>query len=65
MEIALYLRRYFFIYEKPYDIKEKVIKLASIINKYSGNIKVNIVPFTAIQETILKNVKEEYIITIR
>ena len=44
--------------------KEKVIKLASIINKYSGNIKVNIVPFTAIQETILKNVKEEYIITI-
>lgn len=44
--------------------KEKVIKLASIINKYSGNIKVNIVPFTKIQETILKNVKEEYIITI-
>lgn len=44
--------------------KEKVIKLASIINKYSGNIKVNIVPFTEIQEVILKNVKEEYIITI-
>lgn len=44
--------------------KEKVIKLASIINKYSGNIKVHVVPFTEIQETILKNVKEEYIITI-
>ena len=44
--------------------KNKVIGLANIINKYSGNIKVNIVPFTKIQETILRNVKEEYIITI-
>ena len=44
--------------------KNKVIKLASIINKYSSNIKVNVVPFTKIQETILKNVREEYIITI-
>ena len=44
--------------------KNKVISLANIINKYSGNIKVNIVPFTKIQETILRNVKEEYIITI-
>ena len=44
--------------------KNKVITLANIINKYSGNIKVHIVPFTRIQETILRNVKEEYIITI-
>lgn len=44
--------------------KNKVIELANIINKYSGSIKVNIVPFTKIQETILKNTKEEYIITI-
>ena len=44
--------------------KNKVIELANIINKYSGNIKVNIIPFTKIQETILKNVKEEYVITI-
>ena len=44
--------------------KNKVIGLANIINKYSGNIKVNIVPFTKIQEMILRNVKEEYIITI-
>lgn len=44
--------------------KEKVIKLASIINKFSGNIKVNVIPFTEIQEAILKNVKEEYVITI-
>ena len=44
--------------------KNKVITLANIINKYSGNIKVHIVPFTKIQEMILRNVKEEYIITI-
>jgi len=44
--------------------KNKVITLANIINKYSGNIKVYIVPFTKIQEMILRNVKEEYIITI-
>ena len=46
------------------EAKNKVISLANIINKYSGNIKVHIVPFTKIQETILRNVKEEYIITI-
>lgn len=44
--------------------KDKVVKLASIINKYSGNIKVNVVPFTKIQETIYRNVKSEYVITI-
>lgn len=44
--------------------KNKVVKLANIINKYSGNIKVHVVPFTKIQETILRNTKEEYIITI-
>ena len=46
------------------EAKNKVIKLASIINKYSGNIKVNIVPFTKLQEAIYKNVKEDYVITI-
>ena len=44
--------------------KNKVITLARIINKYSGNIKVHVVPLTKIQEMILRNVKEEYIITI-
>ncbi len=44
--------------------KNKVIKLASIINCYSGNIKVNVVPFTKIQEAIYKNVDESYVITI-
>lgn len=46
------------------EAKNKVIKLASIINGYSGNIKVNIVPFTKLQEAIYKNVKEDYVITI-
>ena len=46
------------------EAKNKVIKLASIINKYSGNIKVNIVPFTKLQEAIYKNVKEDYVITV-
>ena len=46
------------------EAKNKVIKLASIINEYSGNIKVNILPFTKIQEEIYKNVPESYVITI-
>ena len=46
------------------EAKNKVIKLASIINEYSGNIKVNVVPFTKIQEAIYKNVPDSYIITI-
>ena len=46
------------------EAKNKVIKLASIINKYSGNIKVNVVPFTKLQEEIYKNVPDNYVITI-
>lgn len=44
--------------------KNKVIELANIINKYSGDIKVNIVPFTKLQEAIYKNVDDNYVITI-
>ena len=44
--------------------KNKVIELANIINKYSGNIKVNVVPFTKLQEAIYKNVDDSYVITI-
>lgn len=44
--------------------KNKVLKLAEILNEYSGNIKVNIVPFTKIQEEIYKNVPANYNITI-
>ncbi len=46
------------------EAKNKVMTLASIINQYSGNIKVNIIPFTKIQEEIYKNVPDSYIITI-
>lgn len=46
------------------EAKNKVVKLASIINKYSGNIKVHVVPFTELQEAIYKNVPDTYIITI-
>ncbi len=46
------------------EAKNKVIQLASIINTYSGNIKVNVIPFTKLQEAIYKNVPDSYIITI-
>ena len=46
------------------EAKNKVIELAHIINEYSGNIKVNVVPFTKLQEVIYKNVPDNYIITI-
>lgn len=46
------------------EAKNKVISLANIINEYSGNIKLNVVPFTKIQEEIYKNVPDSYIITI-
>ena len=46
------------------EAKNKVIKLASIINSYSGNIRVNVVPFTKLQEAIYKNVPDSYVITI-
>lgn len=46
------------------EAKNKVLKLASIINQYSGNIKVHIIPFTKIQEEIYKNIPDNYVITI-
>ncbi len=51
----------------PHTSKEaqnKVLKLASILNEYSGKIKVHIVPFTKIQEAIFKNCPDIYMITI-
>ena len=44
--------------------KNKVIKLAQELSKYSGYVKLHIVNFTEIQETILKNCPHEYLITI-
>lgn len=46
------------------EAKNKVLKLASILNEYSVRIKVHIVPFTKIQEEIYRNVPDSYIITI-
>ena len=46
------------------EAKNKVIKLASILNEYSGNIRLLVVPFTKLQEAIYKNVDPEYNITI-
>lgn len=46
------------------EAKNKVLKLASILNEYSGNVRVHVVPFTKVQEEIYKNVKDSYIITI-
>ena len=44
--------------------KNKVIKLAQELSKYSGYVKLHVVNFTEIQETILKNCPHEYLITI-
>ena len=46
------------------EAKNKVIKLASILNEYSGNIRLLVVPFTKLQEEIYKNVPSDYNITI-
>ena len=44
--------------------KNKVIKLAQILTNYSGYIKLHIVNFTEIQESIYKNIPHDYLITI-
>ena len=42
----------------------KVKKLVSILNTYQSSIKLHIINFTEIQETIYKNINPEYMITI-
>ena len=44
--------------------KNKVIKLATELSKYSSYVKLHVVNFTEIQESILKNCPREYLITI-
>ncbi len=54
-------------YSYPYtseQAKQKVIDLANIIKKYTGNIRLFIVPFTKIQEEIHKNCDDEYMVTL-
>lgn len=46
------------------EAKNKVLDLAQILSKYGGNIKIHIVPFTKLQETIYKEVPHDYMITI-
>ncbi len=46
------------------EAKEKVKKLAQILALYNGELKLHIINFTAIQESIYKNVPHEYLITI-
>ncbi len=44
--------------------RNKVIKLVSILNEYSGNLKLHVIPFTKLQEEIYKKVDSRYAITI-
>ena len=41
-----------------------LIYIANIIKKYTGNIRLFIVPFTRIQEEIHKNCDDEYMVTL-
>ncbi|KUP05497.1 thiamine biosynthesis protein ThiI [Bacillus coahuilensis m2-6] len=43
--------------------KEKVIELARILSGFSGTIKLHIVPFTEVQQTIHQQVPENYTMT--
>ena len=44
--------------------KNKVIKLARTLAKYNTTVKLHVINFTKIQETILRNIPHEYLITI-
>lgn len=44
--------------------KDKVIKLTQKLAVYNAEIKLHIINFTEIQETILKNIPHDYLITI-
>ncbi len=46
------------------EARNKVIKLASILEEYNNNGKLYIINFTKIQEAIYKNLKPDYLITI-
>ena len=46
------------------EAKEKVKELSRILTKYNGSMKLHVINFTEIQETIYKNIPHEYLITI-
>lgn len=52
-----------FPYTSP-QAKEKVLKLAKIMSKYTGEIELSVVSVTKIQQEIHKNCKADYMITI-
>jgi len=45
-------------------VKEKVKKLAGILSEYSGKIRLHVVSFTKVQESIHEKCRPEYMITI-
>jgi thiamine biosynthesis protein ThiI len=55
-------------YESPphtsQEAKNKVFDLAKVLASYNMNINVHVINFTKIQEEILKNIPNEYLITI-
>ena len=46
------------------EARNKVIELAKKLSVYTNKIKLHIIPFTEIQESIYKNIDSEYCITI-
>ena len=44
--------------------RQKVVDLANIIKKYTGNMNLYVIPFTKIQEEIHKNCDSEYMVTL-
>ena len=46
------------------EAKNKVIKLANILDEYAGGIKLHVVPFNKLQEEIFKKCPHDYMITI-
>lgn len=46
------------------EAKNKVIDLARILNEYSGNVRLFVIPFTKLQQAIYKYCPNDYMITI-
>ena len=46
------------------EAKNKVLELTKILNQYSGNIRLFVIPFTKLQEAIYKECPNNYMITI-
>ncbi len=46
------------------EAKNKVVQLKNILSQYGSDIKLHVISFTEIQESIYKNIPHEYLITI-